>query len=174
MASSTLQATGLYSLANEVNPILAASSGIDPPPAIGSITIIDSPQSSLADFSILSKSSSRIPFIKARLQLNPISIWVPGGFVSSICLTKTNSSPDLPNPISRSKSSLGKAAGNIEPNIAALAAVNGRRAHQTCSLLSGGCCPVERSLLHSTPMAAAGSQSSINTLGRLFMLLPRL
>ena len=38
-------------------------------------------------------------------------------------------------------------------------------AHQTCRRLSGGCWPVDRSRLHSTPIAAAGSHSSISTLG---------
>ena len=53
-------------------------------------------------------------------------------------------------------------AGRSDPRIAALDAVNGRRAHQTCSRFGGGCCPVEFSLRDSTPISLIGSHSSIS------------
>lgn len=65
---------------------------------------------------------------------------------------------------------MGRANEGVWPR-ATRETTRGRRTHQTCRRLPEGCWPVERSRMHSRPITAAGSHSSMRSRARASLMM---
>ena len=143
---------GLSSLAMVRNPRRPASKGMEPPPAVTSSTV--------AAVVVLSGRGSGL-CRKARLLGNETSDQPPSALIASIWFRALTTSGDVPRL--ETNMSLSVFTGSMDAATTAREAINGRRAHQTCSWLTGGWpASAPPSRMASTLISLMGSHCSMS------------